>query len=160
VFGACWEGAARGNVHGVNRTEFEGLRDLADKVIRADIRFSKRQATMPALIAEGIAIENSSAVDLRLNITFNPEVGSKTFNVHVPGLGPVCRMDVDGPAHRPAGRSHKHALLSERCPERNLRDGVSDRPDLSGRSVRDLFDVFCELGNIRYEGTFESPDAT
>ncbi len=144
----------------MNRTEFEGLRDIPDKVIREDIRFSRRQATMPALIADGIAIRNSGDVDLRLNITFNPEVGSKTFNVHVPGVGPVCRLDVDGPAHRPAGRSHKHALQSERCPDRNLPDGVSDRPDLSGKSLRDLFDVFCELGKITYEGTFESPDAT
>jgi hypothetical protein len=142
----------------VNRTEFEALRDVPDKVIRGDVRLSRRQATSPALVADDIAIENAHGVQLRLNITFNPEVGSKTFNVHVPGVGPICRLDVDGPAHRPAGRSHKHALRSGRCPDRNLPDDVSDRPDLSGKSVRELFDVFCQLGNIRCEGTFESPD--
>lgn len=108
----------------MNRIEFEALRDIPDKQIRADIRFSRRQATAPALIAEGIAVENSGGVDLRLNITFNPAVGSKPFNAHVPGVGPICRLDVDGPAHRPAGRSHKHALQTERCPDRNLPDEV------------------------------------
>lgn len=35
----------------------------------------------PALVAENILIENNSGVVLRLNIIYNPEVGSKTFNV-------------------------------------------------------------------------------
>jgi hypothetical protein len=134
----------------VNRTEFETLRDLPDKVIRSDIRFSRRQATAPSLVAEDIVIENTGGVELRLDITFNPEVGSKTLNVHVPGVGPICRLDVDGPAHRPAGRSHKHALRSERCPDRNLPDEVVDRPDLSGGSLRESFDERCRLGKIRH----------
>jgi hypothetical protein len=141
----------------MNRTEFEAVRDIAGKVIRADIRFSKRQASAPALTAENVEIENSSGVELRLNVTYNPEVGSKSFNVHVPGVGPICRLDVDGPAHEPAGRSHKHALRHERCPDRNLPQ-VVDRPDLSGRSVRDLFDVFCEMAQIVHQGAFDAPD--
>ena len=111
----------------MNRTEFEALRDIPGKVIRQDIRFSKRQATAPAVAAEGIAITNAGSVD--------------------------------GTPHRPAGRSHKHALQSERCPDRNLPDGVVDRADLSGKSVRELFDVFCAIGNIEYIGAFESPDS-
>jgi hypothetical protein len=141
----------------VNRTEFETLRDIPGKIIRGDIRFSRRQATSPALVADGIVIENVGGVELRLNITVNPEVGSKTFNVHVPGMGPICRLDVDGPAHPPAGRSHKHALQSDRCPDRNLRDGVTDRPELSGKPIRALFDEFCKLGDISHEGSFETP---
>ena len=142
----------------MNRTEFEALRDLANKSINGDIRFSRRQAMLPAITAEGIAIENDGGVELRLNITFNPTVGSKTFNVHVPGVGPICRLDVDGTAHRPAGRSHKHSLTSDRCPDRNLPDNVRDRPDLSGKSLRELFGVFCQLGQIVHVGTFEAPD--
>lgn len=108
----------------MNRTELEALRAIPGKVIRGDIRFSKRQATLPALTAEGIVIESSGGFELRLNITYNPEAGTKTFNVYVRGVGPICRLDVDGPAHRPAGRSHKHSLQSERCPDRNLPDGA------------------------------------
>jgi hypothetical protein len=142
----------------VNRTEFEALRDIPGKVIRATIRFSKRQATAPAMVAEGIPIENAGGIDLRINLTFNPEVGSKTFNVYVVGVGPVCRLDVDGPAHRPAGRSHKHALRTERCPDRNLPDDVADRPDLSGKSIRELFRILCKLGHIDHQGGLEAPD--
>lgn len=142
----------------MNRREFEVLRDIPEKIIRTNIRFSKRQATAPAVIAEGILVENSDSVDLRLNITFNPEVGSKTFNVHIRGVGPICRLDIDGPAHRPAGRSHKHALQTERCPDRNLPDDVEDRPDLSGKSIRELFRIVCELGHIKHQGSFEAPD--
>lgn len=131
---------------------------MPGKVIRADIRFSRRQATAPALTVEGIGIENAADVELRLNITFNPEIGSKTFNVHVAGVGPICRVDVDGPAHRPAGRSHKHSVQNERCPDRNLPDAVVDRPDLSGKSVRELFDIFCKIAQIQHVGSFEAPD--
>ena len=142
----------------MNLTEFEALRDVPDKVIKGDIRFTKRQATAPVMVAEGIPIENGHGTDLRLNITYNPEVGSKTFNVHVPGLGPICRLDIDGTNHRDAGRSHKHALRGERCPDRNLPDNVVARSDMSGRSVKEAFDEFCKLGQITLKGTFFAPD--
>jgi hypothetical protein len=142
----------------VDRTQFEALRDLPDKRILQDIRFSRRQATAPAVTADGIPIENSAGIDARLNITYNPEVGSKTFNVHVVGVGPICRVDVDGPAHRPAGRSHKHALRNDRCLDRNLPDEVHDRPDLSGKKLVELFEIFCQMAHIEHAGTFEAPD--
>ncbi len=141
----------------MNRAEFENGRDIPGKVIRGDIRFSRRQATQPAIVAEGIVIENDQDVQLRLNITYNPIAGAKAFNVHVPGIGPICRLDVDGTAHRPAGRSHKHSLQSGRCADRNLPEGVIDRSDLSGRSLAELFSVFCEMAQIVHVGAFESP---
>jgi hypothetical protein len=85
-------------------------------------------------------------------------VGSKTINVHVPGLGPICRLDVDGPAHRPAGRSHKHSLQNERCPDRNLPDGVIDRPDLAGSTLRQVFTEFCRIADIKHLGQLDTPD--
>lgn len=94
---------------------------------------------------------------LRLNINFNPEVGSKTFNVTAAGVGPICRLDVDGPAHRPVGRSHKHSLQTDRCPERNLPDNVDDRADLAGKTLSELFAIFCEMADITHEGTFFPP---
>ena len=140
----------------MNRDEFEALRDIPGKEIRENIRFAKKLVTAPALVAE-VSISNALGADLRLNITFNPEVGSKTFNVHAPKVGPICRLDVDGAPHRPAGRSHQHALQTPACPDENL-PRVDDRPDLSGKSLRALFDVFCKLGNIQHIGSFESPD--
>jgi hypothetical protein len=140
------------------RTEFEALRDLPGKMIESDIRFVRSKATSPFVIAENIRIVNDHGLDARLSIRYNPQVGSKTFNVHVPGLGPICRLDVDGPPHRPAGRSHKHALQSERCPDRNLPDGVADRSELAGKSVRELFAEFCRMAQITHRGTLEAPD--
>jgi len=141
----------------MNRRDFEILRDLPGKVIRGDVRFAQPRSTSPAIVAENLMIENDLGIDLRLTITYNPRVGSKTFNVHVPGMGPICRLDVDGPMHRPAGRSHKHSLQSERCPDRNLPDAVVDRSDLSGRDLTDLFREFCELASVRHDGEFLSP---
>lgn len=142
----------------MDRTTFEALRDIPEKAISVDIRFVRRQALAPVLVAEAIRIENSSGVELLLSITFNPIVGSKTVNVHSPGLGPICRLDVDGPPHRPAGRSHKHSLQGERCPDRNLPDGVIDRPDLTGSSIREVFAEFCRISSITHTGQFEAPD--
>lgn len=141
----------------MDRKDFEALRALPEKIIRVDIRFVQRKQTLPALVAENIEIENLGGIALRLNINFNPEVGSKTFNVFASGVGPICRLDVDGPMHRPAGRSHKHSLQAERCPDRNLPDGVLDRPDLSGKTVGELFEIFCTMAKIEHVGTFYPP---
>lgn len=142
----------------LNREEFERLRDLPDKRITKDIRLTLRRPTAPALIADDITIENGAGVELRLTIHHNPEVGSTTFNVDMPGTGPICRLDVDGPRHEPCGRSHKHSLQNPRSPERNLRDNVEDRPDLSGKPVRALFATFCELALIVHDANFSMPD--
>lgn len=142
----------------MNRAEFEALRDIKDNIIQSDIRFAKSKATSPLLIAEGIRIMNALGTDVRLSIHYNPRIGSKTFNVHVPGLGPICRLDVDGPPHKPAGRCHKHSLQTEQRAGRNLPDGVIDRPDLSGRTVQELFEAFCQMANITHNGTLEAPD--
>lgn len=146
----------------MDRAAFEALRDLPGKVIRGDIVFVARRQSSPAVVAENIVIENGVGTPLRLHISFNPEVGSKTFNVVAvtdTGTGAICRLDVDGPAHRPAGRCHKHSLQTERCiePSQNLRTNVEDMPQLSGMSLADLFTHFCTVANITHVGTFTDP---
>ncbi len=146
-----------GTILVMDRAAFEAVRNIPGKVIRGEIRLVARRQTHPALVAENIVIENDSGVALKLNISYNPEVGSKTFNVTAAGIGPICRLDVDGPAHRPAGRSHKHSLQTDRCPERNLPDNVDDRADLTGKTVTELFAIFCEMADIAYLGIFFTP---
>jgi hypothetical protein len=141
----------------VNRTEFDSLRDLKDKIIRGDIRFSQREPTRPFFIAD-VFIENSSGHVLRLMIRFNPEVGSKTFAVDIQGIGPICRLDIDGHNHPPVGRNHKHSLQTERCPNRNLPDGAIAYDNLSGQSVRVCFEEFCRVASIAHDGQFYAPD--
>jgi len=144
----------------MNRTGFEALRDMPDKAISDDIAFVRRRALQPVLEVDGIVIANREAVYLRMNLRFNPETGSKTVNVYVPGQGPICRLDVDGPRHADAGRSHKHALQSERCPNRNLPDDVVSCQDLSGKTMREVFDEFCRIASIRFSGAFHDPEET
>jgi hypothetical protein len=40
------------------------------------------------------------------------------------------------------------------CPERNLPDNVHDRPDLAGKTMTELFKIFCEMADIAHMGTF------
>lgn len=141
----------------MDRATFEAVRDIPGKLIRGDIRLVARSQSRPVLVAENIAIENSMGVMLLLNISYNPEVGSKTLNVTAGGIGPICRLDVDGPAHRPAGRSHKHSLQTERDPDRNLPDNVADRSDLAGTPIGELFAIFCQMAQISHQGRFISP---
>jgi hypothetical protein len=142
----------------MNRTEFEALRDLQGKRITHDIRFGRRAALQPALEVDKVEIANAAGTDLRMNMHYNPETGSKTINVYIPGTGPICRLDVDGTKHGDAGRTHKHSLQADRCPDRNLPEGVVARPDLSGLTMKQVFDEFCRMASIDFEGTFFPPE--
>jgi hypothetical protein len=141
----------------MDRSDFRMLRDLPDKVIKADIRFSQKKQAAGIFTADGIEIENSRGISLKLNIRFDPEIGSKSVNVVAIGVGPICRLDVDGPAHRPAGRSHKHSLQTERCPDRNVPDEVIDKPEFTGMTVKEVFSAFCVMAKITHDGTFTPP---
>jgi hypothetical protein len=91
-----------------------------------------------------------------VQITYNPESDTKGINVWVVGLGPICRLDVDGQVHGDVGRSHKHALQRESCPANNLPKATA-RADLSGKTVLEVFHEFCTIANIRHEGQFINP---
>jgi hypothetical protein len=143
----------------MNRSEFEALRALPDKVIRDSIRLTPKQATRPLLTAERIPIENSAGYSLFVNINLNPETGSKGINVTLAGEGAICRLDVDGTNHGAAGRSHKHSVQDEQSVRKSLRDGVVPRSDLSGKPLRDVFRDFCEKARITFEGELEYDEA-
>lgn len=140
----------------MNRGEFEALRDIPNKFIDGNIRLLQKATTRPARVADGIQIHNPREVPLRMNISFNPQSNAKTINVIAMGVGPICRLDVDGPRHRPVGRSHKHSLQTPRCPDRGLPEGVVDRSDLTGMPIHSLFELFCRLACIEHRGTFET----
>jgi hypothetical protein len=67
----------------MDRTTFEALRDLPGKTISGDIRFVRRAALAPVVVAEGIRIDNTGGVELMLTVSYNERVGSKTINVQV-----------------------------------------------------------------------------
>lgn len=144
----------------LNRHEFENLRDLPDKTIEGDVKLTIKRQTSPWLSADDIRVSNSLNIDVRLTIQYNPEIGSKTFNAYLPGVGPICRLDLDGAPHRPCGRTHKHSLQTEKCPDRNLSSAVIDRADLSGLDLRSAFQAFCKMAGIEHRGTLISPEGT
>ena len=101
------------------------------------------------------------SLDAVLEIHYNPDVGSKVFIiVSRTAGGPICRLCVDGTAHHPHGRSHKHRLGSADCPKQNLRTHVEDRADLSGKSIEELFGIFCKLASITHDGKFSPPEVS
>jgi len=142
----------------VRRTEFERLRDLREKVIREDIKLTKRKALASVRVTKAVPIENSLGYDLKLHVKVNTETGEKTICVVASGVGPICRLDVDGHEHGASGRSHKHALQSERCPDGNLPCGVRKMDGVSGSDIVTLFGEFCKLANIQFLGRFDTSD--
>jgi hypothetical protein len=142
----------------MKKDQFDKLRDLPGKLIFGPVNFSKKQATQPLLHAD-LDIQNNLGVPLKMNINFNPETGAKTINVVHVGGGPICRLDVDGAEHQDQGRSHKHDVQDDDSVRRRLAYGVTPRPEMSGKPLRDIFNTFCEQANITFEGEFHAPDS-
>lgn len=142
----------------MTRTEYEAFHGEAGKVIPDDIAFAPRKQHGSILMAGPIKIHSKLVPDARLEIHFNRHTLAKIFCIcsEVAG-GPICRLCVDGLSHHPCGRSHKHRLNAPRCPKDNLKVIVEDRPDLSGKSMRDLFAEFCSITSITHTGSFIPP---
>ncbi len=138
----------------MDRNEFERIRDLNGKVIRGDIVLKPKKERMGVYSTEGVPIENSNGTEARLKIEWREETDAKCINVHIKGLGPICRLDVDSLRHKPCGRSHKHALKTPSCPENNLNRDVLDREDLSGLDIETVFKKFCDMSYIEHSGNF------
>ncbi|WP_143273148.1 hypothetical protein [Azospirillum palustre] len=141
----------------MDRTEFERLRDMRGKRIVGDIRLERRSEISVAWEARDIPIINADGVEARLNVQLVAETGAKTLNVKIPGVGPICRLEVDSRPHKPAGRSHKHSLHHPDCPRHNLKQDVVDRGDLDGRSLKEVFDAFCRMAHIVHDGSLILP---
>jgi hypothetical protein len=138
----------------MTREEFEALRDLTQKRIAEEIRLTPKRRHSPVLASGRVAIENARDISAQLNIEYNTETNSKTVNVSVAGVGPICRLEVDARAHRPLGRSHKHALQTEQCPQpqENLRRDMTDMSHLSAMDIHDVFAEFCRMAHIEFSG--------
>lgn len=136
----------------MDRTEFEVLRDLQGKLIEGDVRLASSSHLGSVLAADDILIRNSANAGLILNLTYLPARRGFKINVHVRGVGPICRLEVNGPEHPGATRTHKHALRTSRCPNRNLHQDVAARPDLQGKTMQEVWRSFCEMASISHHG--------
>lgn len=140
----------------MNRQEFEQLRDLPGKRITADIVFSSHSKAGPNRVFEQVQVENSLELDVVLNGTYKPDIPSITFNFVIRGVGPICRIDVNGTIHGAAGRTHKHDLQRDSDPRTNLPD-VVPRPDLVGKSPREVWEILCKQAGMIHTGNFVDP---
>jgi hypothetical protein len=144
------------NLTSVNRKEFETLRDIPDKRIVEDVIFGVTEPTSPVMSFDNVKVENSLGIELRLNGKFNPLLPSVVFNFRVRGVGPICRVDVNGTMHK-GSRTHKHALANEDDPRQNLPTDVTPRPDLNGKSPREIWQILLRQANIERVGRFVDP---
>jgi hypothetical protein len=140
----------------MDRQEFVALRDLADKTIEGDIAFLSHPASGPNLIFGDVEVQNSMELDVVLNGTYRPQIPSVTFNFSVRGVGPICRVCVNGAKHRDAGRTHKHDLRKDSCPRQNLPVAVA-RPDLEDLKPSEVWEKIRSDAQITHNGTFADP---
>lgn len=143
----------------MNRREFEALRDLPEKTILDDIRFSPSRPNSRTLTFDQVKVHNNLGVDLLVNGSFVPDIPSIKFNFRVLAEGgAICRVEVNGVVHKPVGRTHKHALQDESCPRKNIPHAVA-RPDLDLDSLtpRQIWEKVCREANIIHEGDFIDP---
>lgn len=123
--------------------------------VLADIAFGEQSDTSPLLVFENVRLENSLGLDLRLNGKYNPLVPSIVFNFKIRGVGPICRVEINGTMHK-GSRTHKHSLQNEDDPRQNL-PYAGHRPDLEGKTARGVWEVLCSQARIEHEGMFADP---
>jgi hypothetical protein len=141
----------------MERSEFEELRDLPNKRITVDVVLRRKKIGSVVFKSLPVPILGDDGPIANLHVTFNEATEEKNINVTVVGVGPICRLDVDSNLHAPAGRSHKHALLTPDCPSENLRRQLTAREDLAGLPVDRVFAIFCEMAHIEHTGNFSIP---
>jgi hypothetical protein len=141
-----------GRTADMDRQEFEKLRDLSGKRITAEIVLRSKKDRRGVQMSGPVPIESSNVVLAHLYVEHNVETDSKSINVMMAGIGPICRLEVDSRVHRPAGRSHKHSLRMPDCPTKNLPIDVMDRPELTGASLEVVFEEFCRMAHIEFTG--------
>lgn len=142
----------------MNRDQFTDLRDLPDKVIASDIEFLPDKAISTTLSFDQVEVENGLGYELVLNGSYIPNIPALKFNFVVKGVGAICRIEINGVVHKPIGRTHKHALIDENCPRKNL-PHADARPDLDlhTHTPRQIWETVCQESGILHTGKFVEP---
>ncbi len=140
----------------MNQQELEQLRGLPDKTVRQDIVFVRSTRTSPSLVFDNVPVENSLGWDIVVNGTYKPDVPALTLNFSVRGIGPICRICVNNTNHKEVGRTHKHEISQESDPMDNLPYAL-ERPDLAGKSPRQVWEIMCWGALIDHVGEFRDP---
>jgi hypothetical protein len=137
----------------MNQQEFQTLRDMPGKKISGDILFLKTNSSGPNLVFDGVLVQNTEAFEIVLNGIFKPNIPSLTFNFVLRGVGPICRLDVNGTIHDFVGRTHKHELIRESDPRKNLPTAFKREDiDSANLNVKDVWTQLCAQAKIEHDG--------
>jgi hypothetical protein len=140
----------------MTRDEFTELR-RAPKEISADIQFRPTKKFGDGwLFVEDMPVGNQLNYDLFLDGRYNSITKTLIFNFKIRGVGPICRMEVNGKIHRDAGRTHKHDLIHESDSRKNL-PNAQHRPDLENKTPREVWEILCRQAKIEHTGNFVDP---
>ncbi len=146
----------------MDKKEFDLLKK-SDKSIDGNIDLLKTKHGKTEIHKIIVAIENDIGYELEMKIEFNPRSNSKVINVTCKNIsGPICRLEADANQHyiektEKKSRNHKHSLQNENSPRKNLKDGVVEREELSGKTIEDIFKIFCKEASIQHKGKFNEP---
>jgi len=141
----------------VDRREFQQLRNALDKEIDVDIEFVKdKNLDQNVVVFEGASLRNSFGFEIVVNGWYNHKTRHTKYNFVLQGVGPICRVEVNGPVHGDAGRTHKHELQTESDPRRDLPNAIP-RLDLVDCGPRELWEDLCKRAHIDHTGRFVDP---
>ena len=135
----------------MNQKEFETLRDLPNKTIDGDIVLQLSKTHTTSKRAEDVEVTNSLGLTITLDVTEKPDIPSYSFNFSAAGVGPICRLDINGTKHGEAGRTHKHELHHDTDPGRNLPNAHA-LPALENATLESAWRWLCSAAQINHTG--------
>jgi len=138
------------------RYEFEQIRDLPGKRISGNVRFVQKKGSRPCYVLESTKVENELGLDLFLDGTYTPGIPKIVFNFRIKGVGPICRVCINGRYHPNVGRTHKHDLIGEADPGHNL-PNVRRRSDLMNKPLSEVWQTICQQAQILHDGILQIP---
>lgn len=130
--------------------EFVQLGTMDDKTISAHTEFvRKKPLVQDFLCFDRTGADKAFGLEVLLNGSHDRRTGETTFNFVMQGVGPVCRVDVNGNEQGNAGSTHKRELQKESCPRQNLRYAEA-RPDFADKTPREIWERLCRQAKIEH----------
>lgn len=140
----------------MDRNEFEAIRNTRGKIIEVDVKFVQADKIGNVFKAKDIELKNNLGKRITLDGTYDKRMPKLIFNFSVDGVGPVCRLCVNGTEHLNSGRTHQHELMNEQDPINNLPAAIP-YPKLENADPKAIWRWLCQAANITHTGVFHDP---
>lgn len=100
----------------MDRNEFDALRNLRGKAIDGDVKFRADSRGSQVMRVKRIEVQNAIGWPVSIDAHYDPRFPKFVLNFSIDGIGPICRVCVNGTEHKDVGRFHKHELREESDP--------------------------------------------